>query len=256
MTKPITAFIPYNGNEFTRRTVGQLRASNLVDKVYLLATGDTPVDIEKCRVLKVESLFGSKSLRLVAEKSKSRYTLFITQDTPIEFGEFAFERFLSVADNTGAGLVYSDYFCIKGGKRVAHPAIDYQLGSIRDDFNFGSVLFFNSTALRQAVEKNGKADFRFAGLYSARLAISRKWPIFRIGEYLYTQAEDDVRKSGEKQFDYVDPRNHSVQVETEIVVTHHLKRIGAYLKPKFKKVNLDKGSFEYEASVIIPVKNR
>jgi hypothetical protein len=256
MARPITAFLPYTGKEFTRRIVGQLRASDLVDRVYLLATGDTPAEIEGCQVLKVESLCAGKSICWVGEKSKSRYTLFVTHDTPVDFGQFALERFLSVADNTGAGLTYSDYYDIKEGKLVAHPVIDYQLGSIRDDFNFGSVLFFNSTVLRQAVEKDRKTDFKFAGLYSARLAISRKRPVSRIAECLYSKAEGVARKSGEKLFDYVDPRNRSVQVEMEIAATHHLKRIGAYLKPKFKKVNLDKGSFEYEASVIIPVKNR
>jgi hypothetical protein len=256
MAKPITAFIPYSGNDFTRRTVEQLHSSGLVDKVHLLTTGGAQPDIEGCKMLMVESLVGSKPLRLIAEKTKSLYTLLVVYDTLIEFGQFALERFLSVAETTGSGLVYSDYYDIKDGKSTAHPVIDYQLGSIRDDFNFGSMLLFNSGTLKHVVQKQHKADSKYSGLYSTRLAISRKWPVSHIGEFLYGKIEGDARKSGEKQFDYVDPRNRAVQIEMELAATAHLKNIGAYLKPEFRKVNLNKDVFEHEASVIIPVKNR
>jgi hypothetical protein len=256
MQHQITAFVPFTGSDFTRRTVEQLRASDLVGKVCLLTTGEVQTDIEGCTLLKVDSLLGSKSLRLISEKSNSLYTLLIIHDTLIEFGQFALERFLSVAKSTGSGLVYSDYYDVKDGKRTAHPVIDYQLGSIRDDFNFGSMLFMNSQALQHGVQKQRKIDSKYAGLYSTRLAISCKWPISHIGEFLYSKYESDARKSGEKQFDYVDPRNRAVQIEMEIAATTHLKSIGAYLKPKFKKLNLKKGSFEFEASVVIPVRNR
>jgi hypothetical protein len=256
MAKPITAFVPFNGSDFTRRTVEQLHSSGLVDKIYVLTAGGAQPDIEGCKMLMVESLVGSKPHRLIAEKTRSLYTLLVVHDTLIEFGQFALERLLSVAENTGSGLVYSDYYDINDGKRTAHPVIDYQLGSIRDDFNFGSVLLFNSDALKHVVQKQHRADSKYAGLYSTRLAISRKWPVSHIGEFLYGEIEGGARKSGEKQFDYVDPRNRAVQIEMEIAATSHLKKIGAYLKPKFKTVNLNKGSFEFEASVVIPVRNR
>jgi len=256
MRQPITAFVPYTGSDITRMTVKQLRACDLVGKVYLLTTGEARADIKGCTFLKVDSLLGSKSLRLLSDRSNSAYTLLIIHDTLIEFGQFALERFLSVAESTGSGIVYSDYFDIKDGKRTTHPVIDYQPGSIRDDFNFGSVLLFNSGALKKVVQKQRKAESKYAGLYDTRLALSRKWPVSRIGEFLYNKFERDARKSGEKLFDYVDPRNRAVQIEMEIAATSHLKSMGAYLKPKFKKVNLDKGAFESEASVIIPVRNR
>ncbi len=256
MAKPITAFVPYSSNEFTRKTVEQLQATGLVAKTYLLTTHKTSGDIVGCKTLKVDALFSSETFRLMVKKCQSSFMLLVIHDTLIEFGQFGIERLLAVAEQTGSGLVYSDYYDMKEGMRTPHPVIDYQLGSIRDDFNFGSVLLFNAEVLKRTVAKHAKAECKYAGLYNARLAVSRQYPITRIGEYLYSKVEGDERKSGEKQFDYVDPKNRAVQIEMEEAATHHLKKIGAYLKPKFKNVNVANGSFENEASVIIPVKNR
>ena len=133
--------------------------------------------------------------------------------------------------------------------------IEYQLGSIRDDFNFGSVLFFNTETLKAAAT-DLRQDFQFAGLYALRMAVSRRKALTRIGESLYGKVELDVRKSDQKQFDYVDPKNRAVQIEMEQAATEHLKRIGAWLKPVFKKANLAQAKFKCEATVIIPVMNR
>lgn len=253
MERKITAFIPYSGNDYTRKTVGELYNSGLVDKCYLIVTSDIEENIEGCEKLKVESLFSSETVSQLKEKSSADYTLFITQDNLIEFGQFGIERFLHVAEDTGAGLVYSDYYEVKEGSRTAHPVIDYQVGSIRDDFNFGYVYFFNTAALKQAFKKT---KFLYAGIYDLRLKISQKNSIVRVPEFLYATIETDVRKTGEKQFDYVNPRNRSVQIEMEIAATDHLKKVKAYLKPEFKQIDLTAGNFEFEASVIIPVKNR
>lgn len=253
MERKITAFIPYSGNDYTRKTVGELYNSGLVDKCYLIVTSDIEENIEGCEKLKVESLFSSETVSQLKEKSNADFTLFITQDNLIEFGQFGIERFLHVAEDTGAGLVYSDYYEVKEGSRTAHPVIDYQVGSIRDDFNFGYVYFFNTAALKQAFKKT---KFLYAGIYDLRLKISQKNSIVRVPEFLYATIETDVRKTGEKQFDYVNPRNRSVQIEMEIAATDHLKKVKAYLKPEFKQIDLTAGNFEFEASVIIPVKNR
>ncbi|MBM2841429.1 MAG: putative glycosyltransferase, partial [Bacteroidetes bacterium] len=121
MAKPITAFVPYCGSDFTRRIVDQLLASGLVGKIYLLATGDVKTDVDGARVLRVDSLFGSDTIRSIAKKSTTPYTLFITHDTAIEFGQFGVGRLVSVAEMSGSGLVFSDYFDIKDGKRTPHP---------------------------------------------------------------------------------------------------------------------------------------
>jgi hypothetical protein len=222
----------------------------------LLTDSDTESGIDGCTVLRVATLFGSKTIRLIAKKCNTPYALLIIHDTAIEFGQFGIERLLTVAEMNGSGLVYSDYHDIKEGKRTPHSVIDYQLGSIRDDFNLGSVLLFDSKALKHSATKHSKIEYEFAGLYDTRLSISRRWPVTRVGEFLYSKVESDARRSGEKQFDYVDPRNRAAQTEMEDAATRHLKKIGAYLKPTFKTVNVGKGTFESEASVVIPVKNR
>ena len=254
MVKPITAFVFCNGHQNPQGTVAQFLASGLVRKTFLLTGPDVRLDIDECTPLRVDSLLSSDTMRLVATKCTSPYALFILHDGFHEF--YDLERLLSAAESSGSGLVYSDYYDVKDGKRSAHPVLDYQLGSIRDSFNFGSVLLFNREALNQAIGKTKKDTFTYAGLYSTRLAVSRRWPVTRISEFLYSREMSDPRKSGVRQFDYVDPWNRVAQMEMETAATHHLQHIGADVKPPFKKVSIDKGRFECEASVIIPVRNR
>lgn len=256
MSKPVTAFLPFSGREHTRKTIEQLRQSSLVEGVCLLSTASAAETAAGCDRLVVESLHGSHTMQLIAEKTTTPYALVVIHDTEIEFGQFALERLLSVAELTGSGLVYSDYYDLRGGQRVSHPVIEYQIGSIRDDFDFGSVLLFDSQALKAAAAADRWQDFHYAGLYSLRLAVSRNQPVTRVSEHLYGKAEQDARRSDQKQFDYVDPKNRAVQIEMEGAATEHLKQIGAWLKPKFKTADLDQGVFQTEASVIIPVKNR
>ena len=257
MAKPITAFVPYSGNEFTRHTVEHLRRSGLVDKIYLLAV-TSEADIAGCETIDVDAVTSSRTIDLIIKHAGGgTHALLITQNTPIEFVGHGVERLYQVAADSGAGLVYSDYLDTnKQGKHTPHPVTDYQLGSIRDDFNFGAVMLFDAATARTADAEIAGPDYKFAGLYALRLAVSRRAPVLRVAEYLYSKIETDLRKSGEKQFDYVDPRNRAVQIEMEQVATDHLKRIGAYLRPDFKPVKFDEGHFEVEASVIIPVKNR
>jgi len=256
MSKPLTVFLPYSGQEHTRKIVDQLKPSPLVESICLLSTRSAGQPLPGCNALAVDALYGSQTFRKIAAKTATPYTLLVIQDSPVEFGQFALERLLSVAELTGSGLVYSDYFDLVGGQRVSHPVIEHQLGSIRDDFNFGSVLLCDSKALKQAVAATRRQDFQYAGFYALWLALSRSRPVTRVGEHLYGKAEPDARRSDQKQFDYVDPKNRAVQIEMEQAATEHLKRIGAYLKPRFKTPNLDEMPFENEASVIIPVKNR
>ena len=179
------------------------------------------------------------------------YTKFNT----LEFGMFAVERMVKIADDSAAGMVYADHYNVVGDVRSNAPVIDYQQGSLRDDFNFGSVLMFNASVLKNAVSKITK-EYEFAGLYDIRLKVTQEAELVHINEYLYSDVELDTRKSGEKIFDYVDPKNRGVQIEMEEACTEHLKAIGGYLEPNFKKIEFSAGNFEYEASVIIPVRNR
>lgn len=255
MAKPVTAFIPFNGNEFTRQTVEQLKRSGLVEKVYLLTTSGSAPVIEGAESVSVDALFASRTVGLIG-KATTPFALFLIHDTSLELGQFGLNRMVQVAEATGSSLVYSDYYDLKAGKRTAHPVTDYQLGSVRDDFNFGSLLLMNTAAAKDTLDETAKADYKFAGLYGLRLGLSRRGPVSRVAEFLYSKIEADTRKTGEKQFDYVDPRNRAVQIEMEQAATDHLKKIGAYLKPSFAQANIDDGVYEVEASVIIPVRNR
>ena len=255
MNKNITAFIPYNGYEHTSKTIDNLLSSEVVKNVILITTDKDIESIKDCKIIYTKSFSSTDTVRLISEKSDTDYTVILTQDNLLELGQFALERFYNVAENSGAGLVYSDYYEIKNGVTEQHPVIDYQLGSLCDDFNFGHLLFYRTEAIKKSL-LGENLEYNSAGLYNLRLRISQSFPIVRIPEFLYTSIESDVRKSGVKQFDYVDPKNREVQIEMENAVTEHLKKIGAYLSPNFKQIDLNEEEFEFEVSVIIPVKNR
>jgi hypothetical protein len=253
-----TAFVPYGGNSGTEWTVAQLAGSGLVGKIYLLTPGNKPVPFKGCSPLRVQSLAAGSTMKKIAAKTTTPYALLILHDVAIDFGQFALERIASVAGATGEGMVYSDYRESKGPSPVPHPVIDYQEGSIRDDFDFGSVVTLESSALKRGAKEID--NHRHAGFYALRLAIARQKGIFRIAETLYTKSEldirPDIRNEGEKLFDYQDPRNRAAQLEMEKAATHHLKKIGAWLKPVRASVDLNEGQFPVTASIIIPVRNR
>lgn len=259
MHGPVTAFIPFAGGAHSRNFIEQLRANPAIARVVLLSTGDAPA-VDGCDRIPVDSPQSSQTAAKTAAHANTSHALLMLQDTPIDLGQFGIERMLSVGRSTGAAMVYSDRISIKHSGRTPHPTIDYQPGSGRDDFDFGSLVLADSEALKSAaaaVEKTpGGPDWKFSGWYALRLGLSRAGPVMRIPEPLYAKHEVDLRKTGEKMFDYVDPRNRAVQVEAEEAFTAHLRAINAYLPPEFDTVDLSTGSFPVEASVIIPVRNR
>lgn len=253
--KTINCFIPFSSQAQVSETVKGLRACEHVKSIYLLATEKNQEAVEGCELLPVTSLNASATLHAIADRSDADYTLLYTKYTTLEPGYFALERMVRIADDSQAGMAYADSYHVTDGKQEKAPVIDYQYGSLRDDFNFGSLLLFNAAAFREAASRM-TTDFQFAGLYDLRLKLSQKASLVHINEYLYSEVENDNRKSGEKIFDYVDPKNRGVQIEMEAACTEHLKAIGGYLEPRFEKIAFDEGNFEYEASVIIPVRNR
>ena len=199
----------------------------------------------------------TEALRRIAESVSRKYLILYTKPYPLEMGMFAAERMMSVADDTRADMVYADHYELitdaEGNEvRRKHPLIECQKGALRNDFDFGSVLLFRTSSVRRAVEQM-TVDRRWGALYDLRLRMNK---IVHINEYLYTEVETDLRKSGEKQFDYVDPRNREVQIEMEEICTEHLKRIGAWLPPVFKDADTQNDSFPVTATVVIPVFNR
>ncbi|MEG0038751.1 MULTISPECIES: glycosyltransferase family 2 protein [Bacteroides] len=255
MKTTINCFIPFAGAAQAEKTVQGLQATGLVKTIYLISANPTDQPLPGCELLSVDFFANSAAMCEIATRSDAAYTLIYTKETTLELGLFALERMVHIAEDSGAGMVYADHYQVIGNERKNAPVIDYQAGSLRDDFNFGSVLLFNAQAFKESAGRM-KVDYDYAGLYDLRLKLSQKYPLVHINEYLYSEVENDTRKSGEKIFDYVDPKNRNRQIEMEAACTEHLKEIGGYLPPKFKKIEFAADNFEYEASVIIPVRNR
>jgi Glycosyl transferase family 2 len=249
--------LPFSTLSFFDKTLQSFVQSSLIDKIFVFHEGAYFPSTPKCEGIKAVSPNSGTALNSLLKKVKSKYLFLITESVEIELGQFALERFLSAAEDTNAGIVYSDYYEIKSGERYAHPVNDYQFGSIRDSFDFGPVMLFSLPAIGAAIKKNGPIPKAMnAGLYDLRLKISVDHRIFHIREYLYTKRGADGQLIGEKQFDYVDARYQEIQKEMEAIETKHLKNIGAYLKPKFKPVPNSDAKFPIEASIVIPVRNR
>lgn len=209
----------------------------------------------------MESQLSSATLMGIAAKAKTEFTAIVTKPTELDLGEGALERLARVATDSGAAMVYADRYERKeesGKWKVErHPAIDYQLGAIRDDFDFGPLLLVRTDLLKQWAQESATLLYTYSGLYDLRLWLSRHGELLHLNEYLYTEVEQDLRKSGEKQFDYVNPANRQVQIEREQVATQHLKAIGALVDTTaYADIDFDEQPFPVEASVVIPVFNR
>ena len=247
----ISAFVNVNDTSLAEYYLGQFEKEPLISSIkFISANRELVFD----NLIKVDFVNSSETINKISDTTESKYILLINKPVKIDFTSYSLERFISIAESTSAGILYSDYYEM-GGARKPHPLIDYQTGSLRDDFDFGPVLLFDAGVIKSA-SKKVMSGYKFAGLYSLRLNISQDKPIFRVPEFLYSAEQIDFRKSGIKQFDYVDPQNRDVQIEMESAVTEYLKSINAFINPLQRKINLSEHKFENEASVIIPVKNR
>ena len=241
----VECFMPSMSGEDISRTVESFSRSTAFTGVTILSG---------------ESFHATETLRNIAEAVSAGYILLYTKAEPLDMGLFAIDRMVAIAEDTGADMLYADHYRVLEsadgvGRKYKHPLIDCQKGALRDDFDFGSVLFFSARSFRRAV-RSMTEDYRWGALYDLRLRMKK---IVHVNEFLYTEVETDGRKSGEKQFDYVDPKNREVQLEMERICTEHLKRIGAWLPPVFRNPDLEEfggQEFPVTASVVIPVFNR
>lgn len=260
MREKIDLFLPFEALEKGEETLLELHENKTVQHINLLVSSDFASQHqvpEGCTFVVIDRMESSNTLMSIAENTDADYLLLCTRMTSVRWGLYALERFLRTADDTGAVMVYSDHYSLEEGALTKHPAIDYQAGSLRDDFDFGSLWLIKSQALLDYVAQTDRVDYQYAGLYDLRLYLSRKGEIFHLNEYLYTEAELDTRKSGEKQFDYVNPRNREVQIEMERACTAHLEKVGAIVDTNFyRQPDFDEQDFACEASVVIPVFNR
>ena len=260
MREKIDLFLPFEALEKGEETLLELHENKTVQHINLLVSSDFASQHqvpEGCTFVVIDRMESSNTVMSIAENTDADYLLLCTRMTSVRWGLSALERFLRTADDTGAVMVYSDHYSLEEGALTKHPAIDYQAGSLRDDFDFGSLWLIKSQALLDYVAQTVRVDYQYAGLYDLRLYLSRKGEIFHLNEYLYTEAELDTRKSGEKQFDYVNPRNREVQIEMERACTAHLEKVGAIVDTNFyRQPDFDEQDFACEASVVIPVFNR
>ena len=253
-------FLPCTDFAEIESTLTQLRECRAVKHINLLVSEEfakNNVAPKGCTMIVVDNIQSSAAICSIADNVDCEYALLYTKATPLTIGLYAIRRMLRVAVETDAEMIYSDHYSVEDGVTVAHPVIDYQAGSLRDDFDFGSVIVIKAKTLKEYAAANAGKEYRFAGLYDLRLFLSRKGSIFHINEFLYTEEESDTRTSGEKQFDYVNPRNREVQIEMEKAVTEHLKAVGAFIDTAYYETpDFNEQTFDCEASVIIPVRNR
>ena len=261
MKKTIDVFLPSNDANTFLLAIENLSKSTVLRGFYVLRNEDseTGVQTESDMVLK-GVLTSSQSLRQMAKVATSTYVLLTIKPAEIVFGQGILDRLVRVADESGAAMVYADHWEKKTVDGVTtiekHPAIDYQTGAIRDDFDFGSLVLIRTELLQQWAAHSPN-DYEFAGFYDLRLYLSRQGELLHLNELLYTEVESDTRASGVKQFDYVNPANRNVQIEMEQVATVHLKAIDALVDTSsYQPIDFDEQDFDYEASVIIPVFNR
>ena len=272
MREKIDLFLPCEDLIVAQEALTELHDNKTVQRINLLVSSDFAAQHQVpdgCTFVVIDRLDSSNTITSIAENTDADYVIICTKTTPIKWGLYALERFLRTADDTGAVMIYSDHYSMVKdeslsqygtsavGKLEKHPVIDYQEGSLRDDFDFGSLWLIKSQCLRDYAAQTDRVDYLYAGLYDLRLYLSRVGEIFHLNEYLYTENELDTRKSGEKQFDYVNPRNREVQIEMERACTQHLEKVGALIDTSYYRLpDFNEQDFEYEASVVIPVFNR
>ena len=260
MKQKTDCFIACQSMDDVKPVIEQLRRSRVVRHIFLLVNKELAAQMEAPQdstLLVTDNLSGSSFVALLAEHAVATYALLCLKPFALQLGESALERMMLVAGDTEAAMVYSDRYTMEQGVRKAHPVIDYQEGALRDDFDFGSVWLVRTSLLHQYAASDQDHDYQFAALYDLRLFLSREGRLLHLNEYLYTEEERDLRASGEKQFDYVNPRNREVQIEMEQACTAHLKAVNALVDTSlYNEVDFAEQEFEVEASVVIPVFNR
>ena len=260
MNQTIDCFLACRSLADVEPLVAHLRGNSAVRHIFLLVSQslvESAMAPQDCSFVVTDNLTSSDFVMKIAEHAISNYVLLSLKAQPLTLGATALSRMLLVAGDEHAAMLYSDRYAMEQGERKAHPVIDYQEGSLRDDFDFGSLWLVRTSLLHKYATTDRERDYQYAGLYDLRLFLSREGRILHLNEYLYTEEETDLRASGVKQFDYVNPANRDVQIEMEQVCTAHLREVNALVDPsQYGEIDFDEQEFDVEASVVIPVYNR
>ena len=256
--KPVTAVCTFRAGTLFLPALRRLLASDMIEEVLIVTREQIPEVLPRCSIIDTGTFASRTTLRKILEKTRTEYLLFIPGAIPVLSGSLTLERMIDAARSMKAGFVYSDYYEDTGSGKIFHPLIDYQAGSVRDDFDFGYLCLLGVPDIRDTLNYFGETPAcRHGALYDLRLKLSIDHSIYRVPEALYSIITHRDEQNGMALFAYVDPRNQQIQKEMESIFTDHLKRIGAYISPdKLEVMQEPADSFPVKASVIIPVKNR
>lgn len=253
-------FILYQESEAVYDLLSELQQNPHIANVFLLTTqsvSELTIPYAKCRFVTIQSTENLSTIRTISQMAESDCCFFQLSPNAVRLGYRCVERMLECMAAEQPMMVYADRYDRVGDSVQPHPVIDYQKGAVRDDFDFGCLWLVSLSGIRHFLKHTTLVHVKYASTYALRLYLSTMGELFHLKEYLYEEEKVDLRKSGEKQFDYVDPRNHAVQKEKEAVCTEHLHRIGAWLAPdEYDEPHCEHDEFPVEASVIIPVRNR
>lgn len=252
----VDIFLPYIASEALAGTLATLPTDAV--RTFVLTHGN--VDVQPAIAVEIPecaTMGAFKTLQLITRQTCSPYTALFTRPTQLCMGYRCIERMVRVAEETQAAMLYSDHVLTADGNRENAPKIDYQEGSLRDDFDFGGLWLVRTDLLKAFAREQKFRRLQHAALYALRLFLSRAGRIVHLRESLYEEVKTDFRKSGEQQFDYVNPAQREVQVEMEKVCTDHLKRVDAFVAgDEIDDIPKETVHFDVEASVIIPVRDR
>lgn len=253
-------FVFYSSEDATLSLLRQLKEEPEIGTIHVLMPQGMACPFAGCEVHSYDGFGSMATMRMISSLMESKFALMCTSGEHVTLGFHAVKRMLTIARSVNASVVYSDRFFKRNGVTIASPTMDCYYGSVRDDFNFGNVCVLSSDALKAFLEEAGDCDYKASSWYALHLfCLTRKrdYALYHVHEYLYTEVQSDLRSSGEKQFDYVNSRNRDTQIEREQIFTEYLKKIGAYIDPdSIADVAVESNSFDKEASVIIPVRNR
>jgi hypothetical protein len=256
-SKKITAVIFSFNNDITNRIISRINNIDLINKTIVISK----IEVDNTNNINLfisDYLFSGNTISEVLNQTETTYLLLINATSDVELSAESIKTLISQSEKTNAGWVYSDYYDKKKNQLELHPLIDYQTGSIRDNFDFGYCYLVNTDFAKENLHDlvSVKNNLRYSGLYDLRLAVSRKHSVIRISEPVYSVINTSETDASKKIFEYVDPKNRDVQIEMEKVATNHLQKINAYLEPSVMRLSNFQNEFDYEASIIIPVKNR
>ncbi len=258
MRKPITVILPFVDHTLWNDNLTGFLSSPHVEEVIILHKGECSIKMERVRLLEAANMYAGSTLNQLINEVRTNFFILFTFPGIVIPGQNYCERLLQMESVSNPAILYAEYVEQTEKETTYHPVLDYHAGSVRDEFNFGPFMCFSTSAVRKTLVLYGPIpDVKVAGLYDLRLKLSITEKFNHIPEPLCTVKMNlSGRQDSESQFDYVDPKNRTAQVEYEQVFTDHLKRIGSFLEPEFSEIHETQQEFPVDMSIVIPVFNR